>query len=607
MIPATRVSHFVVKKKNADELAFSEKNDGQNISLDLLKELYRMVKLPVSIYNQYLLYRYIIGQPNEKTQDLITTYFYERDKLVGIYNIWPILYSLSWKKVETPKKFFSESDNCIYTFLPVVSKDDVMNTLFVKMVNITKIVSDDFDNPLLDNYNGRILNRICSVNPDILKSIVVYIFSFNMCAFQGSHGEVKWPLDSLLNLKSRKCPLSANFDTSSYDMNHHYVASVFDTVVGVSLKDAIGATPSLDSLHNLIGKLPPFFARFQELGLKYGMLHNDLHAGNVHYDTTTQEFVLLDYGHMTFPSEVVQQLVNMDDIEQDEKNRNFWHYEYKYEDLASQFNRALKHTPADHFYFTHILDFMTLVTNIHYAIKRRTNIMGTPWEHFTNILDIDGTRDRAGSYLLVPTSFDKLQEAFLQAHENISRSFVGNPTLIEGMNLLAEGLFYMAAFLIHLYQTNKAIHRLSILSKNANGVESYKIPLAELVSSKVCMHNFQFYRFNASNDPHNFYAYLTNLTTDSVATRTSILKKLTGNNNKKGGAKKKQRMTGGTFMNELPLRNNAKVGINMVKTMLENEHERAVEQQQQQKSPSSSTSLSTKGASATKSASAKQR
>ena len=182
--------------------------------------------------------------------------------------------------VDVFPNLIQNSANCKFTYMNAVinagSIGDLGRPLFVKLVPVSSRV----DNPVIDNVNAQLLATLTKGSP-IAKHIMSYFDSF---LTYHPMSRSQWSIpddDNMTHWPQRAQPSYAR-------------ASLMDTIFGQPLSRA-----REHMLTDLIFAFQSFFMNtIVPLGVSYGIVHNDLHLGNLFFEPTTKTIKMIDYGRM---------------------------------------------------------------------------------------------------------------------------------------------------------------------------------------------------------------------------------------------------------------------------------------------------------------------
>ena len=242
------------------------------------------------------------------------------------------------------------------------------------------------------------------------------------------------------------------------------------------------------AVNDVLGMLPDFAHFMRTFGIELGMMHNDLHLGNIFVDMTNHSLVLIDYGRITFANFYDQRSQIVDVIVQSEIDKNAflnsrtlgreppyrWFID-KFARYAKTFNVKYKNN-----YLCHVLDLITLCGNIECARK----LQFSTHDLFDNICKITPNLPNGSGYTItVPSTVDTLVEKyikFIKTRANVSDK------------IMAEGLFFLSLYILYMYNDMELIEPTKtkrvccgLLPQN----KEFQFPIANL--EKVLYKSFQ--------------------------------------------------------------------------------------------------------------------
>jgi len=182
--------------------------------------------------------------------------------------------------VDVFPNLIQNSANCKFTYMNAVinagSVGNLARPLFVKLVPVSSRV----DNPVIDNVNAQLLANLAKGSP-IAKHIMSYFDAF-LTYHPTSRSQWSIPDDdNMTHWPQRAQPSYAR-------------ASLMDTIFGQPLSRA-----REHMLTDLIFAFQSFFMNtIVPLGVNYGVVHNDLHLGNLFFEPATKTIKMIDYGRM---------------------------------------------------------------------------------------------------------------------------------------------------------------------------------------------------------------------------------------------------------------------------------------------------------------------
>lgn len=469
-----------------------------------------------------------------------------------------------WKNINDPHRFKdTDTGNSAYAFLPITTFKNTDHKLFMKVTSLIKLSDGSAVNPLIDNLNGIIINEISKMHPQIASHTMRYLTSFTTLVQKNGDTIMGWPWKNITNVDSTWCPFSASKIPQRMPPADIYATSIFDSVEGRSIHDMLRSNEN--SIFHVLWALPEFCESLQLLGMKYGMMHNDLHTENVFIDGNTMKLVLIDYGMMTFSNAPLP----LEKYVHDEKQRNYMYFTTAtYSKLVEKHQTALKYRSTDPYYFTHVFDFATLMANIEYEARATMENDGDSWDWFDGYFMVrPALIDRMGSHIMIPSRYETIQAEYLKAVERIKKDITLDEKVKKGLLVVAEGVFFMSWILLHIHT---AVRKQNVSSS------SVKIELDDLAIDELVYYYFQMYDLTKIN-PHKLCESFATVS-QNVVQSSSILQKLRGNKLMEGG-KKKRKQKAGMINENIELRSNANAGENFLDAMIKTEKRRVPPQQ----------------------------
>lgn len=528
---------------------FSIAQNVGHASVELMRNIQDVLHIEDKLYAQYTLFDRIRNMKDDEIRRLIEARI-PPSQFPQYFNAWAVLFSLMWKRISDPPRL-RESDNCMYFFVPITTRNGTDHNLFMKSVNIDDIADGVANNPLIDNLNGHIINTLCRTIPSLSNHVMRYLTSFTI-KVERDGNTPRWLITDLTNPQSPRSPFGSSMIPTTGTTKDIFVTSVFDSIEGRAVCDLLDDTRRA----NLVLKaLPEFCDAIRILGMRFGMMHNDMHTGNVFLDQNTLKLVMIDYGMVTFAkTSFIDELTIQNQVDK-EKQRNYLYFtNASYDKLVEKHQKALKYRDSDRVYFSHVFDFAIFMSNIAFDLQK--NLSWTWCDGYFHVRP--AFLDRPGSYIEIPNSYDEIQIEYLKAVKNIKQASNEDASVKKGMLLVAEGVFFMSWILLHIH-TN--VLRKPVYSGPV------KIDMDELAHENVNIMFYYFQMYDLSKiSPMKLYETFMNIDQNVLATST-ILQNLT----MKGGKKKQK--AGMIDDIDIPLRNNANVGNEdaLLLTMIENE------------------------------------
>lgn len=177
--------------------------------------------------------------------------------------------------IDVSPNLIVNSANCKFTYMRAI-KGGTSLPLFVKLTSLSSRV----DNPVIDNVNAILLMTICR-NQLSEKHIMRFYDSFLTYYPINSS---QWSLpenDNMTMWPQRAQPSYAR-------------ASLMETIIGIPLKSV--QSPMFNDV--IIAFQSFFINTIVALGVQHGVVHNDLHLGNLFYEPKTKTIKMIDYGRM---------------------------------------------------------------------------------------------------------------------------------------------------------------------------------------------------------------------------------------------------------------------------------------------------------------------
>lgn len=491
----------------------------------------------------------------------------------AFYNANAALYMMQWDNI-AHVKYKDVNDNLHIVISYTKEKGGSVFTGYIKAMNrkrLIQLINDPMreDRPendilILDNVNGHAFAHLIKLHPGIEQSINRFRSSFTlMLSNDISSRSRNWRIMEIADVKNALFPFSEDY--SPPDINSAearvYCASLFDFVSGETVGNNFLRRGEL-FIYDMIKALPIFVDHLQILGLNYGMLHNDLHLDNIMFDENTQRIVMFDYGRMTFPKELVDKYINI------EQNRYFFDDPVTYENLTKHYAHSTK---VNGLFVSHIFDYVTLTTNLYYGLvqtgvdctKCFTNLLrfnkgGSVSERSDSDSDSNIDYDILTDMIVIPNSYEDIQLQFITTVNKILKFRVNTDTK-KGLLCIAEGLFFMAWILMKI-------------SKNTQEQKVQFMIYDDLVMNKKMFRHifFQFHTdFVKSMTEPLYNDLMSNIRRKDVYEYSRILQKLRTPSST-GGRRKK--MTGGLgYQTDSPRSGGLSDGNGMIMAMIAND------------------------------------
>jgi len=328
--------------------------------------------------------------------------------------------------VSNAKPFETNSANCSFSTLVVSSNPKQYATaLFLKAVNYPK--SPDVDDIVVDNINGALINQII-VNGPLSKyrnHVMKYVDAFynETCTNRNAKGE-RMNIPSCVLYPKAEGPIHCEVAKAR-------LFSIFECIDGTSLYKL-----QHNEFMKIVLKNNPicrFFDFLIEMGVDYGMLHNDLHLGNVFFDHANECLTMIDYGriHFGYGDSLTNEKWIPEILKKNlEPNPNVTYRDYmdrNHDFIKSRVKIYGKFPMA-------IFDMMTLSGNLAIKIARAQNVYSYNLPFITLLLD--KKREWSGVQLNIST--------FESSYRTIKITYN------DVYGYIAEGLFYLGSYIIFM-------------------------------------------------------------------------------------------------------------------------------------------------------------
>ena len=370
------------------------------------------------------------------------------------------------------------SDNCVFS---CVNLEYYNIDQFAKQGLFFKII--DYPQPpnqdalLADVINGRIINRICKTDPkksDISNCFMHFHDSF-LCYkdFEGT----KFKLANVCRMILDNIPSSPSLPYDEFDRCQVAISSI---VKGVSFGDimsdciAILKQPEIQTVAGIrqdvlirviISKISTFIKTFLYMGKTYGMVHNDLHLGNLFFDFKKRSVVCIDYGRMHFAS--VDKFKEIVDIEQQKMN----HKETQITTYDNIIGDWLKN-PYNNTNLMFIADYMTLSANLYifFLATSEDHLVTGIKNIFKNMFDLSYDNDkhllksRCKIGIHFPSTDDDILTSFKTCKDDLERYLHGyKAEFVEFFMYILDGLYLVTLCLRFFHEY------FDLMTKDTNG------------------------------------------------------------------------------------------------------------------------------------------
>lgn len=364
----------------------------------------------------------------------------------------------------------AQSSNCKYLIAPAfmyITADSppAHANLFVKIVDVP--LQQGIDNPVFDSVNGCILNMLSQKVDGTLGFFMTYVDSFLSYTYENA-----FMLEKVTNASDPQSPFFIPTEYLNIPEPVAYnrcTAVVSYAVNGKSLADLFKEAcdefshkfSKYKNYRQIMLEFPQFYNAIFTLGTDYGMLHNDLHLGNILYDAHAGKMVCIDYGRMHF-----QAFVNV----HDKFVSDFVHVEMQkfaiklschdknkesYANLMDEVHTRMKSLICMNGVYTmHVADLMTLAGNMYLfflgsAIPSKVEKVKRLIDKFFNVTYGDKQRLRLHDVCITVKSVPHIISGFNEFATNIgivnsSKPKEGANDWIPFFRIVGEGLLYMA-------------------------------------------------------------------------------------------------------------------------------------------------------------------
>jgi len=415
-----------------------------------------------------------------------------------------LLYSLKYLSKmtalpTTPAKFQRNSANCCFTILPLVDEHKKPRKIFIKAVPPDV---GHFSSFLPDAINGILLSYIIR-NYFPHKKYNQHIMKFNdnfPCYVSTALNGYSWDLVDLIEPTGPfiQGPRSVN----GMRGNYIFYFTCFDCLENAAPIDTVMKSKPNDVIH----AFADFYDFMLDMGSRFGMMHNDLHCGNIFYDANTKSLRMIDYGDMIFSvfiEEMFEELMQkpprnprlysrdpiMEDVFESLKSTSLKHgYEFKGLYEFNQIFHSKKLTSSDYYsvetksYMLVYFDLLTIAATVYFGLlnfraKNPAENLRMPDPTFIKFLGVTGNE--------------------LESRRNLEFEIVSHlPTLIKSYiaqmkavhnpnhNCILDGLFLLA-LMVWLF----AFDRNMIDPKSS----TFRVPLKALSQNQWLYTYFQFY------------------------------------------------------------------------------------------------------------------
>lgn len=284
------------------------------------------------------------------------------------------------------KQFLSRnSANCQFQIADVTSPNGMINRFFYKIVNY-----NSQNRAIAGNVDLLIFDVISALIIENLKRLIPYSINFHNIKninlsdhFPNYRGQYLsyyfhdattqnqdiWNLNDLVYTNNIS-PHSYNsiITRNPFPYNSQCIVMIYDSIELKSLEDifvefaqAMGDTIKRGRVINAIYQFLQLFNVLKFLGINYGFVHNDLHAGNIIYNLDTNKLMFIDLGRVSFKKFIDHPVPLVDNFV------NYHSFELGYTEI---YNNAILqnyksiYNPA---LFIHLLSNKTTVNNYYHG------------------------------------------------------------------------------------------------------------------------------------------------------------------------------------------------------------------------------------------------
>jgi hypothetical protein len=353
-------------------------------------------------------------------------------------------------KNHTNLKLKSDSANCKFA-ITSLSMNGKREQLFLKFVAYP--TPSNQDSLLADTINGHLINVLARTangkNKKYFENFMTYCDAF---LFYEPRGKDTLNLhDIYINL----------FDKCKMKEYTNCQVAISSAVNGFSLGQVLSETVSQDQhplkakyLQKIIKAYNLFLTNFTFLGLRYGLMHNDLHLRNLLYDVREEKIVCIDYGRLHFGN--CKEYINDDlfvDIMRQEYLKLTPEDRFKkdlYEALTGKY--LLKSSNDVNL---HIADYMTLAGNMYLFYLATCEHNYKIIEHIKKFFDLTYTtkenlNTREGLVISFPNSFVDLTKHYNECARLLIKNC--NDDIFQLLYGIIEGLYLISVCLLFFHQ-----------------------------------------------------------------------------------------------------------------------------------------------------------
>lgn len=390
-------------------------------------------------------------------------------------------------KIQSPLPALTEnSANCKYCIVTAKLVSGVTSDLFVKVVEAN---NDELDPIEIDNTTGWYLNKLTESHPRLRDHLQMYVFSSQVyvrALYNPFSGKPKMilTLDKDLDITDasshfyqpqgyvasavrgiKRTLLAAS--TVAKRMRQQYGGA--EEIANMSIFMAIDGKQFLKyadlyvekgdkTFMELLPCIPDLLDMLMFMGTQYGMIHNDLHTGNVFYDVKTKTLRLIDFGRMFIAKantpDVFAQLrkeLEKQGLWTNGKYRSYNDFMYvQNKNIMTWPNKAGK-------YLSCLMDYITLSMNMLVDIERVIPGTAHTMVDFIDIIDPIQTSNYGNINeqlsFSVPNDLENVFHGFLKFTKRPKQKW---------LSYVGEGVFFWTLFVYYLtfvIQSNQRMTR----------------------------------------------------------------------------------------------------------------------------------------------------
>lgn len=282
--------------------------------------------------------------------------------------------------------FIKNSRNCSFTLsksIMYTTQQGVQNEqlLFIKVVDYIPLnqlngyidMSRGQDNIIIDNINGWIFNTFKMQNQELDGSFMNYVDSFLTYS-----GQDRWEFERLYNTSQSTSPFClANCQQSSLTQRQMLISHAIDgeSLMAMAERACLNNSTFNTSYNDVLASFTYFCEIMLSLGRDQGLIHNDLHLGNLFFDSKKKCITCIDYGRCNFQVFVDQQWDLLNKFADREVFKLYLdsgsdhQYYNTYETVVARYHKHLKSSyTVNQKYILHIVDYICLCSNMYFFI-----------------------------------------------------------------------------------------------------------------------------------------------------------------------------------------------------------------------------------------------